>query len=58
LAPDVEGRGDAEQDEGGGGEVEDEVGDEAGEDVVVAFVGCGFGAVGGEEEGADEAAGV
>jgi hypothetical protein len=54
----VEGFGHAQKDKGRGGEVEDEVRDDAGEDVVVAFVGRGFAAVGGEEEGADEAAGV
>jgi hypothetical protein len=58
LAPDVERRGDGEEDEGRGSKVEHQVSYDAGEDVVVAFVGGRFAAVGGEEEGADEATGV
>lgn len=49
---------DGEEDEGRGGEGEGELGHEPGEDVVVGFVFGGFGAVRGEDEGAEEAAGV
>lgn len=50
--------GKGEHDEGVDGEGEGKLGGEVGEDVVVALGGEGPGAVGGHEEGAEEAAAV
>lgn len=47
-----------EEDEGRSGEAEGGLGCEIGQRVVVGFVGCGAGAVGGEEERADVTADV
>ena len=58
AGPDQDAVVDGEEDEGCSGEGESELCDEPGEDIVVGFVFCGFGSVWGEEEGAEEAAGV
>jgi hypothetical protein len=58
CGPGADAIGEREQDERRGDEAEGELRDEPGEDVVVALCGEGFAAVGGEDEGAEEAAGV
>lgn len=58
AGPDDEAVAYVEEDEGGGAEGEGELGDEVGEEVVDAFRGEGGLAVGLEEEGAEETAGV